>query len=132
MEKITLNWIGEKSQVQTKNGMVDKMSVKAKEYEDKYLGVFCNAYTDSWQVGQVVEILKVEKVEKTGQDGSIKTYYNIKLPGKEDKTSKQIEEILNDISYLKIEQTQIKKAIKELLPPEKDDYPENNLGESPF
>ena len=104
MNKLT--WIGQKKDVNTKNGLKQQFSIKV-EGNDNYLSGFCNAVTDSWKVGDNVEIV-ISSREYNG-----KTYYNFNLPKKGEISNDKLEHILTKLSRL---QFSVDKIIEHLTP----------------
>lgn len=73
--KLTLTWVGQPKDTQTKFGLKQKFSIKATEYADKYLDVWSSPVTKNWKVGDVVEVLEVTTREYNGKD-----YYSVVMP----------------------------------------------------
>ncbi len=85
MKKLTLTYYGrfdtdkEGKPLVGKFGPYAKISIKAKEYGDRYLSGYENKETKDWAVGKEVEVESVEEVASNG-----KTYLNFKMPKKAD------------------------------------------------
>lgn len=73
--KLTLTYVGQPKEVQTKFGLKQKNSVKAQEKGDTYLSFWVTPSTRDWKVGDVVEVQDVTSREYQG-----KTYYDIVMP----------------------------------------------------
>jgi hypothetical protein len=108
--KITLTWIGQPKDVQTKFGPKQKFSVKATQYGDNYLDVWSSPVTREWKVGQEVEVLSVDTREYSG-----KTYYDVKMPkanaGNNEEVMKKLETISNEIVKVKLVLAEVRDVI---------------------
>jgi len=81
--KLNLTFVKRTERTSSRNGKpFTSLSIKAKEYGDKYLSGFGNSSNKSWDVGQEVEVLKVEEVVKDD-----KTYYNFEMQKSEPKSA---------------------------------------------
>ena len=74
MEKLTISWLGQKKDINTKFGLKQKQSLKATQRNDTYLDFWCSPLTDAWRIGDTIEV-EVKSREYNG-----KTYYDIVLP----------------------------------------------------
>lgn len=93
--EITGVWINEKDKngnpfISKKGIAYKKMSIKTKEYGDKYLSGFCNKQNENWKSGDVVEIL----VTENGQ------YLNFEVPKKEEVLGNEIEQLKTSIGRM--------------------------------
>lgn len=95
--KLNLTYIDRKERVSAKSGKpFTSVSIKAKEYNDKFLSGFGNKENASWQVGQEVEVAEVREVSKDG-----KIYLNFEMPryggnGAGPEVMKRFEEVENN------------------------------------
>lgn len=88
--KLTLTYIN-RTERQGKKGPYTSVSIKAKEYNDKFLSGFGNKTNENWKVGDEVEVAEVKEVSKDG-----KIYLNFEMPKATGGVNpKQMEEILN-------------------------------------
>lgn len=81
MKKLTLTWIKREEKVGKNNKPYTSLSIRAKEYGERYLSGFGSAANAGWAVGQEVEVADVKEV--ASKDGT-KTYLNFEMPKKAD------------------------------------------------
>lgn len=75
MTKLTLTFIKRTERTSAKTGKpFTSVSIKAREYNDKYLSGFGNKENASWKEGDIVEVMDVKEVEKEG-----KVYLNFEM-----------------------------------------------------
>ena len=72
LEKITA--ISAIKQIQTKNGLSDKITIQTAEHGTKYLGVWLDDISRNWRVGDTVDIT-------TSENGKYTNAYPVKEPG---------------------------------------------------
>lgn len=91
--KLTITWLGQPKDIQTKYGPKQKNSLKAAEYGDKYLDFWVGTSTQNWKVGDSVEVEAVTDREYNG-----KTYYDVKMPKVDNRPDPAIAHIVSDIA----------------------------------
>ena len=94
MINLTLTYVDRKERTSKAGKPFTSISIKAKEYADKYLSGFGNAQNKDWKVGDTVQVEAVTSKESNG-----KTYLNFEMPKKANGTSggmtlSQAEELL--------------------------------------
>lgn len=91
--KLKLTYVNRVERTSKAGKPFTSLSIKAEEYNDKYLSGFGNKANESWKVGDVVEVDKVVEVVKEG-----KTYLNFEIAKPEDKVAKYFEQILGKLT----------------------------------
>lgn len=97
MIKLTITQLGTPKDVETKFGTKQKNYLKATEYGDTFLNYWVSPATKDWKVGQVIEVESVEKRDYTGQDGTLRTSHDIKMP-KFNGIGAEVQKILEEIN----------------------------------
>lgn len=100
------------------------LSIKAKEYGDKFLSGFGNRANADWKEGMEVEVAEVKEVVKDG-----KTYLNFEMPkafNGNPEVQKALEEIRGQNTKILLMLTEIGKAV---VPQPKDIYKELGIPE---
>ena len=85
-------------------GPYTKCSIMTEQHGEKWVGGFGNKTTDSWTVGQEVEINVVEK------DG----YLNFELPKKNEIDTRALQFIQDDMQAIKTEMVMIRTSINDM------------------
>lgn len=128
METLTIARVGTEKEIQTKFGLRKKMGVQFKEYGD----IWHDVWTSGLKVGQTLQGTRASR-EWEG-----KTYWDFKLPKREDATNsvnEKLETILNKLTQINL----ALELIQDILIPKEQgkvptdvDYPEEDLGEPVF
>lgn len=121
--KLNLTYIDRKERTSKTGKPFTSITIKAKEYNDKFLSGFGNKENSTWQVGQEVEVADVKEVSKDD-----KIYLNFEMPkfGGNSDVMKALEEIKNTLTKIKLDQAQGLKEIYEAVvsgKPKESDYP---------
>lgn len=95
--KLTITQLGQVKDIQTQYGMKQKSSIKAKEYNDNWLGYWVGKNTN-WKVGDVIEVESVNPREYQG-----KTYYDIKLPKVNDMAKVEMVALQSEVKNMRVE-----------------------------
>ncbi len=136
MTKLTLTFVKRTERTSAKTSKpYTSLSIKAREYNDKYLSGFGNKENASWKEGDEVEVADVKEVEKEG-----KTYLNFEMAKSAPVGSQEvltgISELNNRMLKMSFEIAQILSFVKELtehkrkgeeakMPSMDIDYPDN-------
>lgn len=99
-----------------------RTTIQVPEHGQKWITGFL-PFQPNWQVGQQVEIIIYEGEEYNGVK-----QLNFKLPNKEDKIGKQLEQILNNQATMKLMLTKIG---QHLMPSKEDAYTKHNVNPNP-
>lgn len=100
MEKLTISKVGTEKEVQTKFGLKKKMGVQFNEYPD----VWHDVWISGLRVGDVLE------GTRSSREWEGKTYWDFKLPKKDDVTNTKLEQILNKLTGMSLTLEFIKEA----------------------
>lgn len=108
METLTISVVGKEKEVQTKFGLKKKQGVQFKEYGAIWHDIFASGL----KVGQTLT------GERVSRDYEGKTYWNFKLPKKDDITNGTLEQILMKLTQMNL----LLQSIREHTVPQKKDY----------
>lgn len=113
--KLNLTYVKRDERVSVRtNKPFTSISIKAKEYGEKYLSGFGNKDNANWKEGMEVEVAEVKEVVKDG-----KTYLNFEMP----KAGTVDNKTLDSILYIVQENNKMLKEIGKKMFEAKDDYP---------
>lgn len=125
MVKLTLTYVDRKERMSKEqpgkpSRPFTSLTIKAQEYNDKFLSGFGNRENAGWKVGDVVEVGEIREVSKDG-----KIYLNFEMPRMSiSDLSKRLEKLEGMHSHLASEVGECVKKIKELTnKPVDDGYP---------
>lgn len=121
--KLNLTYIDRKERTSARtNKPFTSVTIKAKEYGEKFLSGFGNKENSSWQVGQEVEVASVNEVSKDG-----KIYLNFEMPkfGGNGDVMKALERIENRLTSNQLALITAMKELASLITEgkPKSDYP---------
>ena len=123
LETLTISRAGKEKEVQTKFGIKKKQVVQFKETGETWFDVWASGLRDGQQLTGTRE----------SRDWEGKTYWNFRLPKKEDVQNQMNEKILNKLTQMNVLLSAIHQHIvpKKFapVPSEGIDYPEEDLGE---
>lgn len=108
MVKLTLTYVNRTERVSARtNKPFTSLSLKAREYNDKFLSGFGNKENAHWKEGDVVEVASVTEVSKDG-----KIYLNFEMPkyggnGTGAEVMKALERIENKLALLNLGVTEL-------------------------
>ena len=100
MEKLTLTYVGRFPKKSKEGKDYTSISVKCREYGDKYLSGFGNAWNEKWKDGDVVEV-DVTKKPAIDKEGKATEYINFSKPDPTTELSKAVMRHERDIQELK-------------------------------
>lgn len=106
-KKLTLTFVKSFPKTSISGENYTSVSIKSKEYGDKYLSGFGNKDNQNWKVGDVVEVL-VKQVLKDGKE-----YLNFEMPKNVTK-SQNNSEVLHQIEVLKTKISRLSALIERL------------------
>lgn len=106
--KLTLTYVS-RTERQGQKGPYISISIKAKEYGDKFLSGFGNKANENWKEGDQVEVVSVKEVVKGD-----KTYLNFEMPKAfhgNGELQKALEEIRGQLTKVLLGQRELFEAI---------------------
>lgn len=95
MEKLTISRVGQEKEVQTQYGLKKKVGVQFKEYGD--------IWHDVWKTG--LKVGEVLEGTRDSRDYNGKTYWNFKLPKKEERQAmdfSKVDQVLNKLTSMNL------------------------------
>lgn len=112
--KLTLTYINRTQRTSKENKPFISLSIKAREYGEKYLSGFGNKSNENWKVGDEVEVAEVKEVQKGD-----KTYLNFEMPKNQPNgvNAAQISEILTKLGKIDYK---LDRIMEHLMPINKD------------
>lgn len=107
--KVKLTYVRSEEKTSQGGKKYTSVSIKTQQHGEKFLNGFGSKETSSWKEGDEVEVNVVEK-EYNG-----KTYLNFEVPNKDDKISRALEFLKDDVQAVKTECQMIRGQIADLV-----------------